>query len=86
MFFLGVDQGIKMNSERLISTDQHIFTDTKEAWLRFLSFDPCTIKPSRVLEGNDEAIKDDFHQSSSLIPVANTSTVDTVYTSDYLTP
>ena len=42
MFFLGVDQGIKMNSERLISTDQHIFTDTKEAWLRFLSFDPCT--------------------------------------------
>ena len=27
-FFLGADQGIKVNSERLISTDQHTFSDT----------------------------------------------------------
>jgi len=28
MFFLGADQGIKMNSEQLISTDQCTFSDT----------------------------------------------------------
>ena len=33
MFFLGADQ--EMNSERLISTDQHIFSDTEEVWLHF---------------------------------------------------
>ena len=27
-FFLGADQGIKTNSEQLISTDQHTFSDT----------------------------------------------------------
>ena len=31
-FLLGADQGIKMNSEQLISTDQHIVLDTKETW------------------------------------------------------
>ena len=35
MFFLGANQGIKTNSERLISTDQRTFSDTLEAWLRF---------------------------------------------------
>jgi len=25
---IGADQGIKMNSEQLISTDQHTFSDT----------------------------------------------------------
>jgi len=28
MFFLGADQGIKMNSERLKSSDQRTFSDT----------------------------------------------------------
>ena len=35
-FFFGANQGIKMNSEQLISTDQHIFLDSTEAWLRFV--------------------------------------------------
>jgi len=30
------DQGIKMNSERLISTDQCTFSDTWQAWVRFV--------------------------------------------------
>ena len=29
---LGADQGIKTNTEWLISTNQHISTDTREAW------------------------------------------------------
>ena len=29
---LGADWGIKMKSERVISTDQDIFSDTNEAW------------------------------------------------------
>jgi len=32
---LGADQGIKINSERLTSTDQCTFSDTKEVWLHF---------------------------------------------------
>jgi len=32
MFLLGADQGLKTNSNLLISTDQHILSDTKEAW------------------------------------------------------
>ena len=32
-FFSGADQGIEMNSERLISTDQHIFSDTSKMLL-----------------------------------------------------
>ena len=44
MFFLGADQGIKMNSEQLvISTDQCIFSDAREAWQRFC---PSPIKSS----------------------------------------
>ena len=39
-FFLGVDQGIKTNSEQLISTDQRTFLDTTEAWLRFVLWNP----------------------------------------------
>jgi len=35
-FFLGANQGIKTNSERLISTNQCPFSDTKQAWLRFV--------------------------------------------------
>ena len=33
-------QGIETNSERLISTDQHTFLDTTEAWLRFVLWTP----------------------------------------------
>ena len=31
----GTDQGIKMNSEQLISSEQCTFSDTNEAWLVF---------------------------------------------------
>jgi len=34
------------------------------------------IKQSRALEWSDQAIKDDFHRSRFLIPVANASTGD----------
>jgi len=34
----GADQGIKTKSEWLISTNQHIFSDIKKAWLHFCSF------------------------------------------------
>ena len=34
------DQGIKMNSERLISTDQCTFSDTWQAWVRFVLWTP----------------------------------------------
>ena len=69
--FLEVDQGlgIKMNSERLISTNQDIFSDTREVWQCFCSLTP-KIKRSRASEGNDPAIKDVFHRSRFLIPVA----------------
>ena len=59
MFFLGADQGIKMNSERLISTDQHTFT--YEAWKRFALWTPVE---SRDQEPRNGVIKDDFHQSN----------------------
>ena len=72
MFLLGADQGIK-NSEQLISTNQHILSDTKEAWKCFCPFNPW-IKWSRALEGNVQAIKDNFHWLRFLIPVANAST------------
>ena len=36
MFFFGADQGIKTNSERLISKDQRTFLDTMEVWLHFV--------------------------------------------------
>ena len=39
-FSFGADQGIKTNSERLISTNQRTFLDTKEAWLRFVLWTP----------------------------------------------
>jgi len=38
MFLLGADQEIKKNSEQLISTNQHILSDTKEAWKHFCPF------------------------------------------------
>jgi len=47
---LGADQEIKMNSGRLISTDQCTFSDTKEAWLRFCPLNSHTIKRSRASE------------------------------------
>ena len=36
MFLFGADQGIKTNSEQLISTDQRISLDSTEAWLHFV--------------------------------------------------
>ena len=36
----GSNQGIKTNSERLISIDRHTFLDTKEAWLHFVLWTP----------------------------------------------
>ena len=72
-FFLGADQGIKMNSEQLIiSIDQCIFSDAREAWQCFCP-SPHKIKRSRASEGNDQAIKDNSRQSSFLISVANTT-------------
>jgi len=38
--FFGANQGIKRNSERLISTDQCTFLDTTEVWLRFVLWTP----------------------------------------------
>jgi len=39
-----------------MSMDQHIFSDIKEAWKHFLSFEPPgrKIKWSRVMEGSDQ--------------------------------
>ena len=39
-FFFGADQGIKTNSEWLISTDQRTFLDTTEVWLCFALWTP----------------------------------------------
>ena len=38
--FFGADQGIKRNSEWLISTDQCTFLDTTEVWLCFVLWTP----------------------------------------------
>ena len=57
------------DSEWLISTNHHIFSGTKEAWLHFCPLNPCKIKRSGALEGNDQAIKDDFYLSRFLIPI-----------------
>ena len=50
---LEADQEIKMNSEWLISTDQHISSDIEETWQCFIlikkSFWKGTIKWSRVI-------------------------------------
>jgi len=64
-FFFGANQGIKMNSERLISTDQHIFLDSTEAWLRFVLWIPVkssdweprngTIKQSRTISTDQDS-------------------------------
>jgi len=61
MFHLGADQ--EMNSERLISTDQHVFSATEEVWLHFC---PCKIKQSRASLESDQVIKDDFTNQSWL--------------------
>jgi len=37
-FFLGANQGIKMDCEQLILTDHHVFSDTKELWLHVYVF------------------------------------------------
>ena len=37
-----------MNSEWLLSTDQHSFLDTKEVWLHFCLLTPSKIKQSRA--------------------------------------
>jgi len=41
---LGFEQGIKTNSEPLISTDQNTFSDNTEMWRRFCPLNP--VKPS----------------------------------------
>jgi len=40
-------QGIKMNPEQLILTNQHILSDTKKVWQHFCPLNPCKIKPGR---------------------------------------
>ena len=80
-FFLGADQGIKTNSEKLISSDQHTFSDTQQAWQRFILW---TLVESSDQEPQNGAIKQSrtiFHRSIFLIPVANASTGDI-----YVTP
>ena len=41
-FVLGADQGIKTNSEQLISTNQHILSDTVEVQSREFILEPMT--------------------------------------------
>ena len=82
--FLGADQGIKTNSERLISTDQCTFLDTKEAWLCFVLWTPLN-QAIKSLEQSNQVIKDGFHRSRFLLPVANTSTGDTYVTNPWCT-
>lgn len=55
-FLLGADQVIKMNSEqpmstdqdelsnKILSTDQHIFSVTREVWQGFCTLKPCKFK------------------------------------------
>ena len=64
------------NSEQLIPTNQHILSDTKEAWQCFCPLNPFNIKQSRAPEGNDQAIRDNFLRSRFLILVANASVVN----------
>jgi len=40
----GADHRIKTNTEQLISTDQHIFSSTEEAWQHFCPSNHCKIK------------------------------------------
>ena len=47
----GTDQGIKMNSEQLISSEQCTFSDTNEAWLRFLLY---IIKSLRMEQSSNQ--------------------------------
>jgi len=75
-FFIGADQGIKTNSEWLILTDRHTFSNTKEVWQCFCPLNSCKIMQSRASEQSNQAIKDDFHQSRFLILVANAYTDD----------
>ena len=81
-FFLGANQGIKTNSEWLISTDQCTFSDTKEVWL-FCPLNSHRIKQSRTSIRSDQVIKDDFCWSGFLIPVANASTGSTYVTTPW---
>ena len=77
MFLSGVDQGIKTNSEWLISTDQCTFSDTKEAWLHFVLLSSRKIKQSRALEGTIKQSRmiftnqDSWSQSQALLQVAH---------------
>ena len=76
-FFLGADQGIKTNSQRLKSTDQCTFWHFLRYLAGMATFCPLNsrrIKRSRASERSDQAIKDDFYRSRFLIPVANAST------------
>ena len=62
-FFLGANQGIKTNSERLVSTNQHTFSNTKEAWLRICPLNSHKIKQSRTIFTD----QDSWSQSQMLL-------------------
>jgi len=62
----GADHRIKTNIEQLISTDQHIFSSTEEAWQHLCPSNYCKIKQSRSI----------FTDQRFLIPVANDSMGD----------
>ena len=85
-FFLGADQGIKTNSQRLKSTDQCTFWHFLRYLAGMATFCPLNsrrIKRSRASERSDQAIKDDFYRSRFLIPVANASTGDVYVTAPW---
>jgi len=50
-----------------MSMDQHIFSDIKEAWKHFLSFEPPAVKSNdqELWKGVIKGIKDDIHCSRS---------------------
>jgi len=52
-------------------------------WLSFCPLNSHWIKRSRASEQSDQAIKDDFHRSRLLIPVANPSTGDVYVTTPW---
>ena len=62
-FFIGANQGIKTNSERLVSTNQHTFSNTKEAWLRICPLNSHKIKQSRTIFTD----QDSWSQSQMLL-------------------
>jgi len=77
VFFLGANQGVKTNSEQLISTAQCTFLEILRRYGNFfVPLNSLKIKRSRALELSNQAINGDFHESKFLIPVANASMGD----------